>query len=249
MAIGHSSICIIHPSRSRAKKSVDTIFKWMTRCHFDVNFVISIDEDDPAKDYYYALYSHNWLLNPANGQRLIETKNRSAVDAINHAAACASLNNMGDIFVVVSDDTDCPDKWDQLLLNQVEGKTDWILKTQDGVQPWIITMPVLDRVYYNRFGYIYHPDYLHLFVDTEMSAVADLTGRRITSNLLFPHLHYSTGASVKDEVSEKADATWSQGQNLFVERAKRNFDLKETPGRITDKGIINWLRAKGVKQW
>jgi hypothetical protein len=248
MAIGHSSICILHPSRGRAEKSVETILKWMTRCHYDVNFVVSIDEDDPSKDYYYALYSSNWLLDPLNGQRIIETKNRSAVDAINHAAKCAHINNMGDIFIVVSDDTDCPEKWDQLLLNEVAPLTDWILKTQDGIQPWIITMPVMDRTYYERFGYIYHPDYLHMFCDTELSCVADITGRRVTSQLKFPHLHYSTGATEKDAVSIKADATWSQGEKVFIDRAKALFGLRgqDKLYQIRDQGMINWLKKHGA---
>lgn len=223
-------ISLIHPSRERAAKSFQTTTKWheLTSVKANVELLVSVDEDDPQMHLYEAY------------PKLIINKNRSAVDAINNAAKVAS----GDILMVVSDDTACPVDWDIFIMSAPQGKTDWILKTQDGIQPWIITMPIMDRTYYNRFGYIYHPDYQHMFCDTELTCVADLTGRKITSNLLFPHKHYSVTKEQPDAINKKADATWAQGEKLFLERSKRNFDLKETPGQIQDKGMINWLQRK-----
>lgn len=171
----------------------------------------------------------------------IVNKNRSAIDAINNAAKIVD----GDIIMVVSDDTDCFINWDVQLVGILYDKTDFILKTQDGIQPWIITMPIMDRAYYNRFGYIYYPGYKHLFCDTELTCVADITGRKLTSNLLFPHNHYSIGKSVKDEISVRADATNAEGEKLFIERYKRNFDLPKG-NKIEDKGMIDWLLKKNV---
>jgi glycosyltransferase involved in cell wall biosynthesis len=233
-------ISLIAPSRGRPQKSLDTIVKFKDYAVFPFELIVSIDEDDNTEDYIN-LYSRNWLLDP-NGpvkKRIIINKNRSAVDAINNAAKVAT----GDVLIVVSDDTEGFNHWDELLLEAVEFKSDFILKTQDGIQPWIITMPIMDRAYYNRFGYIYHPDYLHMFCDTELTCVADITGRKLTSNLLFPHKHYSVTKEQPDAINKKADATWAQGEKLFLERYKRNFDLP--PGQpIQDKGMINWLQRK-----
>lgn len=229
-------ISIIHPSRSRPAKSFSTITKWILSASHDFEIIISIDSNDPDKKLYYALYQNT-------DAKIIENNNRSAVDAINNGAKVAT----GNIFMVVSDDTDCFVGWDEEIIKFVSDKKDWIIKTQDGIQNWIITFPILDRTYYNRFGYIYHPDFLHMFADTELSCVADMTGRRITSNLMFKHQHYSTGATAKDAISEKADSTWSQGERLFIERAKRNFDLTEPHYQIRDQGMVNWLRNHGVK--
>lgn len=226
-------ISIIHPSRGRPYKSWATISNWLNRASNanDIEVVISVDLDDPNLLTYKDLY-HKF--------EVIVSDNRHAVDAINMGA----LRSLENILIVVSDDTDCPENWDDLLLKEVEGKTDWILKTQDGIQKWIITMPVMDRAYYNRFGYIYYPSYEHMFCDTELSCVADLTGRRLESKLMFEHLHYSTGKSVKDAISDKADKTWDQGEKLFLERYQRNFDLKETPGRITSPEYLSWIKRK-----
>jgi hypothetical protein len=224
-------ISLLHPSRGRPEKSFETVQKWIQRAgNVSIELIVSLDEDDPELQGYREMHVSLLEIN----------KNRSAVDAINNAAKKAR----GNILIVVSDDTDCPENWAVDLLKCVEGKTDFIAKTNDGIQKWIITMPIMDRAYYNRFGYVYYPGYLHMFCDTELSCVADLTGRRIDIPLTFEHLHYSVGKSNKDSVSEKADSTWTQGESLFLERYKRIFDLKEISGKITSPQYLSWIASK-----
>jgi glycosyltransferase involved in cell wall biosynthesis len=227
MEQGNSMISILHPSRQRPELSRRTIEKWLSRAKNPVEVIISLDEDDPTIGTYE-------INNRETGAKIIINRNRSAVDAINTAAKAAT----GQIFIVVSDDTDCPNGWDRKIINSVMGRTDWILKTDDGIQRWIITMPVMDRVYYERFGYIYYPEYKHMFVDTDLTCVADLTCRKIYAPLKFPHLHYSTGQSEKDAVNEKADATWTQGETLFRQRAKMNFGINAPKCKIQNRSII-----------
>ena len=230
-------ISIIAPSRKRVKKSTETIHNWINSASdiHNIELIVSCDSSDDKLQDYKEVYSHTVFKN----NPVIVNNNKSAVEAINNAARVAT----GDIFIVVSDDTESFSGWDAALLKEVQGKTDWILKTQDGIQKWIITFPVMDRTYYNRFGYIYHPDYLHMFCDTELTCVADITRRKITSNLLFPHKHYSITKETPDEINKKADATWAQGEKLFLERYKRNFDL-QPGGRIQGQGMIDWLIKK-----
>lgn len=224
-------ISLLHPSRNRAQIAAGTYHTWIDKASgkYEIEHIMSIDEDDnthPPYLYYF--------------RNILVSKNRSAVDAINAAAK----KSTGDILIVVSDDFDCPYNWDELIVKEIEGKTDWILKTQDGIQEWIITMPIMDRVYYNRFGYIYHPDYLHMFCDTEITCVADLTDRKIESKLLFPHNHYTTGRFKKDSVSEKADKTWAQGEQVFLNRYKNKFGLSDIAGKITSQEYLNWIAKK-----
>lgn len=213
-------ISILHPSRQRAKKSMEVCLKWLQSAGTDkIELIITIDRDDPELDSYNDNFAN--LVNAGHDVALITNYNRSAVDAINSAA----LESHGDIMMVVSDDTECFDGWGDYIITLVQGKTDWILKTQDGIQPWVITMPIMDRTYFTRFGYIYHPDYKHQFCDTELTCVADMTGRKIISNVLFPHNHHSLHAGSADEVSVKADLTFESGRKIFIDRKKRNFDL------------------------
>lgn len=227
-------ISILHPSRGRPQKAYETSRKWLDNCGADCEYILSLDDDDPEKIGY-------WAYRPAY-QNVIIYKNRSAIDAINNAAKVST----GEILIVLSDDFDCPPLWGKKILDVVQGKMDWILKTPDGIQDWIITMPIMDRTYYNRFGYIYFPDYLHMFCDTELTCVADLTGRKIEVNIQFTHNHYSIGKSQKDEVSERADKTWTQGEKLFLQRYKENFGLRQEDikGQITNQNYLNWIKGK-----
>jgi glycosyltransferase involved in cell wall biosynthesis len=224
------TISLIHPSRSRPEKSLDTIDKWINLPGPSTPYqlIVSVDEDDPSLNEYRKQYY--------DGELLV-SKNRSCVDAINNAAKIAT----GDILLVVSDDTDCFPGWDTALLKEVEGKTDWILKTDDGIQPYIITMPCMDRAYYNRTGYIYHPDYVHQFCDTYMTCVADITGRKITSNLMFKHLN----DTIKDDLRKRTDGTWQQGQGTFI-RLMKQFSKADIQ-KIKDRQMIRFLRNNGVQ--
>lgn len=228
-------ISLLHPTRSRPEKSVATIDKWLDRASIQTNIelIISVDEDDPYLELYKQAYQDD---------ELIINKNRSCVDAINAAARLAT----GDILIVVSDDTDCLPNWDLLLLKEVEGKTDWILKTVDGIQEYIITMPCMDRVYYNRFVYVYHPDFFHQFVDTYMTCVADITGRKIVSNLVFNHLHpgHSGGKQMTDALNHRNDLSWMDGQDTFI-RLMKQFS-KDDLNKIRDGSMRGWLKNNRV---
>src|SRR5687767_7183249 len=105
-------------------------------------------------------------------------------------------------------------------------------------------MPVMDRTYYSRFGYVYYPGYAHMFVDTELTHVADILHRTIKrDDLNFPHRHYSVTRQPKDEVTLKADATWNQGKQLYLQRVRESFGLKGVDVmNISDPSHSRWLK-------
>lgn len=243
--MGHL-ISILHPSRGRAVKSIETIEKWISRADIPFELIVSIDRDDPTAETYINEYSRRWLLNPNDTpcKKIIINENRSAVDAINNAARECT----GQIMIVVSDDTDCPYHWDTKILEATRGREDFVLRANDEIQPWIVTMPVIDRVYYNRFGYVYYPEFLHMFCDTLITHQADALKKIIwRDDLRFPHNHYSIKKSVKDGVNEKADATWNHGKAMYLEMVRRNLDLP-TSVNIYDLSHranrhIEWIKA------
>jgi hypothetical protein len=204
-------ITLIHPSRSRPQQSHDTLYKWRSRAGVDVEVVVSLDQDDPMLEDYYITPGDTTLVN----------HNRKAIDAINRAARVAK----GNIMIVVSDDTDCPVNWAKKILNATAGKEDFVVKVDDGIQRKMITMPILDKKYHNRFGYIYNPAYDHLFVDAEFSEVAYRLKKVIHVKAKFPHLHYSRTGQKPDAVHLKNEATYPQGKELFTQRKKIHFGL------------------------
>lgn len=205
-------ISIIHPSRSRPQQAYITARKWLDNAGCDCEYILSLDLGDPKYDEYERLFSV---------AQIKTNRNRSAIDAINKAAKVAT----GNMLLVLSDDFDCPPLWGKQILDLTQGKEDWILKTYDGIQPRLITLPVMDRKYYERFGYIYFPEYRHMYADKELTEVAHITGRVIESNMQFLHKHYSVTDGIRDEVSICADATVEQGKKLYYERRAINFGL------------------------
>lgn len=209
---------------------------WLQRAKdiHNIEYILSADESDPQIDCYKAYF-------PAY---LIVNSNNSCVEAINKAAIVAN----GDLLVVVSDDFECPTNWDELLLQELSDKKDFLAKTQDGCQPWIITLPIMDRQYYNRFGYIYYPGYEHMFCDTEMTHVGHLLGRVIDLPISFPHKHYTqAGGAPKDALNQKNDNTWAQGEKLYLDRCMINFGFQETQKVDLPNHHKNWLQQKGIK--
>lgn len=229
-------ISIIHPSRGRPEKSFKTYSKWSDSAQYPdgVKWLCSLDWDDDISAYVDAYGSPR--MSP------IQSKNRSCVDAINNAAKHWRCD--GDIFVVVSDDTDCFKGWDTAILKELEGKEDYLLKTKDGIQDYIVTMTVMDRKYYDRDGYIYHPDFKHQFADTYLTCVADIRGRLIYSDLVFPHNHYSVLKETPDALHKRNDDTWKEGKATFVKLMKQ-FSPEER-ARITDKNMKGFMRFAGI---
>jgi len=228
-------ISIIHPSRQRPAMAYQTYKKWMSQCLHpkDVEYILSVDNDDST------LQQYNWEFREALDVTFQYNNNRSAIDAINVGA---KLTN-GRLLIVVSDDFDAFFGWDEFLLEKLEGHKDYIVKTNDGYlgNNWLITLPIMDREYYNRFGYIYYPEYKHLWCDTEMTVVANMLGKTIDlqhfTDKIFKHNHHTIGLMEKDSIAIKNDATWDQGKSLFLERYDADF-------YINDEIVFRYEREK-----
>lgn len=211
-------ISIIHPSRNRPQLASATISNWLGNAKNpdNIEYILSVDKDDKDFNLYKSLAN-------VNGVKLYVALNKSAIEAINRA----TKKSLGNVIVVVSDDFLSFPNWDEKLLKELEGKEDFIVKTKDGIQPTLITLPIMDRAYYERFGYIYMPEYQHMHCDEEMTCVGHMLGKVINSDLLFEHIHYSTGKFEKDAISARNDATWSHGKKTINSRKKINFGLKD----------------------
>lgn len=237
-------ISIIHPSRSRPEQAAETAKRWLTSAKNPdaIEYILSLDCDDNSD--YAAMFGYE-LTGYIDTIHMAINDNQNAVQAINAAAKISS----GRIIVCISDDFACPAQWDKFLIEQLHSHNDFIVKTDDGYQPWIITLPIMDRAYYNRFGYVYYPEYSHMFCDTELSAVADLLDRKITLPIIFRHNHYSLIGAKEDDVSRKANNTWVAGERLYLNRLQNNFGLNpdEIKGVLRcDFGHIKWLQSKGI---
>jgi len=223
-------ISLLHPSRNRPKLAAKACRKWLESSvdQSNIEYILSLDTDESMVTEYFLEFKD--LLEKI---KVIYNPNRSAIDAINNAAK----ESTGDLLIVVSDDFDCPQLWDNFLRQELKDKEDFIVKVRDGIQDFIITIPIMDRKYYERFNYIYYPEYLHMFCDSELSSVAYMLEKTIYLDAMFLHKHYITGMAHRDHIHIKNDSTWKQGEDLFKARKEINFGLTKF-ARPYKEGLI-----------
>lgn len=236
-------ISILHPSRSRPNQALSTIIHWLSNTSGMIlwEYILSVDSNDPYLNEYNSLSIPN-----NNHIRMIVNDNQNIVHASNKAANDCH----GDIIVLASDDFTCFKDWDLAIIKALEGKSG-VLKTFDGVQRWIVTLPIMTRDYFDEQGYIYHPSYQHCFCDTDQTHKADLQKKLIIRNdIFFKHNHHSTkGGQPKDEVNKKADLTWAQGEKVYLDRCRNKFGLQgvniyDLSPEASKAGHVNWLKKK-----
>lgn len=230
-------ISVIHPSRNRPERASKVFKEMMTKADKPelIEYIISIDNDE-TKDYKNI---SSGIFSPIT----LVSYNRYCVGAINNGAKASS----GDILMVASDDFDeWQQGWDTLIRKAFKGYKCKMLKTNDGSQGWIATLPIMDRALYDKLGYIYNPEYLHMFCDTDLSSVCDLMDCTIYRlDIIFKHNHY-TKLKNKDSINERNDATWNQGESIYLRRWRENFglDKSEVIGIIRDQRHKDWVRRK-----
>lgn len=236
-------ISILHPSRSRPDQA------FLAMCQFtdslsetiEYEYILSLDTDDAAP------YEKEFSCFPAPRYRVIRNDNSNCVQASNSAAKEAT----GDILVLISDDFSAFHGWDLKVVEALKGKSG-LLKTYDGTQKYIVTLPIMTRDYYESQGHIYYPEFGHMFCDTDQTHKADLQGKLIIRNdIHFHHWHYSTSDGFKkDEVNNKADKTWESGEETYLRRCRekfglgKNVDIFKLSKEAHQAGHVAWLKKK-----
>jgi glycosyltransferase involved in cell wall biosynthesis len=235
---------LLHPSRDRQEMAARTIGEWMDNAsgahHYE--YLLSIDDDDDAAGY--------GRLASQRGVRLLVNRNRSVVDAVNAAAKVAT----GEVLIVVSDDFGCPPRWDEALAQAMGERRDVAVLVHDGVEGRILTLPVVGRTLYEALGWIYHPAYVSLFCDDDLTQAAAVRGKLLDArHLVFPHRHYSTGHGVMDATyaRENSHHAWWHGWRTFEKRRLEEFGLRpRTPAVRTGQLAVDlryYVRVTGSR--
>jgi len=206
----------------------------------DFEYILSVDSSDPRLEEYKKDNPEF----PFSPFFTIVNDNKSMVQAANAAAK----KSTGDILILISDDFECFYEWNRIIIKALDGKSG-VLKTFDGVQRWICTLPVMTKDYYQDQGYFYYPSYVHMFCDSDMTHKADLQKKLVMRNdIVFKHNHYSVGGH-KDVISVKADSTWNQGEAVYLQRCMNRFglgdiDIYDLSPEAKQAGHVAWLRKK-----
>ena len=105
--------------------------------------------------------------------------------------------------------------------------TDGVLWYHDGAQDRLNTLSILGKKYYERFNYIYHPDYISLWCDNEFTEVS-IQLKRVykSSKVIIEHQHPAWQKSTYDELYVRNESYYSIDQINYNKRSKDNFNLK-----------------------
>ena len=187
----------------------------------DYHILISVDKDDQSM-YPLPVLDGNHTFVVGN------SKNK--IDAINR-----DINEFDydfDILINMSDDMIFTKKgFDDIIRAEFYNDFNQYIHFNDGNQKSnVCTMHIVGRDYYNRFKYIYHPDYISLWCDVENDIVAKQLGcyKYMGDNLkLFRHLHPAWGLAPQDALSIKTEdrALWIADEITFNKRKRINFGL------------------------
>lgn len=109
----------------------------------------------------------------------------------------------------------------EILHNYPDG--DAALHINDGLQGMkLCTFSCMGRKFYDRFGYLYHPDYVSTHCDDEFTQLAWGLRRMIWVPEVWVK-HDWVGHSRPDEMHQKNHALMSRDAQVYQERVKRQF--------------------------
>lgn len=213
------------PTRGR----VDRFFKTLDRYYqllsgkYRVKFFITCDEDDTTMNNSVV---KNRLKKYSNLE--VEFGNsKTKIEAIN-----SSIENKNfDILLLASDDMiPIEQGYDQIIIDSMcrsFSDFDGIVWFNDGVQQnRLNTLCILGRKYYNRFGYIYNPEYKSLWCDAEFTLVGNMLGRqKYFDHIIIKHEHHSVTGENLDSIYVKNETYENEDRETFLRRKSKQFEL------------------------
>lgn len=229
-------------SRDRPDQLLETVRQYISLANNVKGMVWLFSFDEDCECSTLAFMGKLKSVFPENYQRVLIVigSSKSKIHAINrdikymydnfkHCFYGRDIVNEWDILLNISDDQrPILEGYDDIIRRTMPDDLDASLWFSDG-QPRINTQEIIGRAYYERFGYIYNPEYKSLFCDNEATEVAAILGKQIKSNQqIVKHYHPAWGGSEafkEDALYERNNNFWNEDQATFERRKKLNFGL------------------------
>lgn len=217
-------LLIKFPTRSRPDKFFNVLDRYFTlQATNNVEYVISCDVDDLSMNNDKV---HKKLSQYEN-LTVCYNLNKTKVQACN-----ADIKNKNfDVLVLASDDM-IPEVYgyDAIIKNTMESyfpDTDGVLWFNDGFQGKNLnTLSIIGKKYYDRFGYIYNPEYKSLYCDQEFTQVSMFLKKYVyIDSCIIKHKQYSIVKEQPDNLYIRNDSLQREDFEVFKQRLSRNFDL------------------------
>jgi hypothetical protein len=216
-------LLIKFPTRNRPQKFLEVLTKYvqMATDKANIQFIVSYDMDDYTMSPDVIKKAES-----LKNVKCIEGVSLSKIDACNR-----DIEEAGnwDIIVLASDDMiPVTIGWDQIIRNSMDQSypdLDGVLYFPDGYTT-LNTMCIMGKKYFDRFNYIYHPDYMSLWCDNEFMEVANSLGKQKKFNqTLFKHEHPANNKTRMDSLYLMNEKFYSADRITYMNRKKMNFGL------------------------
>lgn len=93
-------------------------------------------------------------------------------------------------------------------------------------KPPISIVSIMDIIYFQRFGYIYHPSYFSLCGDDEATEVARrLKRHKWLNHEIYSHDHPQAGKSIMDQQYRKTESFYHIDKKNYHRRMSKGFEL------------------------
>lgn len=199
-------IRVAHATR-RPKKALETRAQWLSLARYpdDIAWVFGIDDDDQESKRILA-----------NEPHVIVAAGGGSVPAFNAAAA----SGPAEIYIAGADDTFAFKVWDDMIVQRLRDcSKPAVLLTGDGRRmDRMATCPIVTRGWYEKFGWLFPPEFRTMGPDAWISERASRDGCYIDAlDLVFPHHHPYYGHGEVDEVYERHNAPegWVHTREVF----------------------------------
>jgi len=224
-------ILVKFPTRGRASlffKTLDLYYSMAENLN-DLFFLISIDTDDHEMNNV----NINEKLLTYDNLQFVYGNSKNKIDAVNRDMDLLYFDY--DIILLASDDMIPQIKgYDLTIRNKMQDNfpdTDGILFFNDGYRNnELNTLCILGKKYYERFGYIYCPEYNSLFADNEFMQVGYLLNKQIYfDECIIKHEHPDNGFAgmARDNIHVLNHKYYHIDERVFLERKSKNFLLGE----------------------
>jgi len=223
------NILIKIASRSRPKALMQCVESFLVNASskHDIRILITADNDDPSMK--------DWIYNDPRVE-VCYGNSKSKISAIN-----ADINDKSfDILIAAADDQRANmSGYDELIAQEMYynfPNLDGAINFHDGhVHRKLMTIPVIGYNLYKKFNYVYHPDYLSLWCDNEMTDLYNQLNRvKYSEQVPIEHIHFSTGKTPVDGLYRKNDkdhvvdnAKFDARRKLRAGNSKFEFEYPE----------------------
>ena len=229
-------LIIVIPTRQRKEKFFQTLRQAQENIVLpDTHIHVTLDSDD----YVMNQDAVKKVLGMYGNVTYTYGLSKNKIDAVNRDAGAVWTDY--DVLLLLSDDMVPVVKgFDKVIIDRMQGHfpdTDGALWFNDGNEDGnpptkdLNTLVCLGRKYYDRFGYLYFPEYKSFFCDNEYTEVGKSLGRLLhLPEIIIEHRHplFQSGkkwGAKNDVLYMKNNRHWADDEALYFRRRASGFGI------------------------